>query len=329
MEKIIFSGIQPTGGIHLGNYLGAIKQWVDLQEEADRAIFCIVDLHAITMPQDPAELQKNILDLAAIYLAAGIDPEKSTLFVQSSRPEHAELSWILNCFTSMGELNRMTQFKDKSGDARDSVSAGLFDYPVLMAADILLYKATHVPVGHDQKQHVELTRNIAQRFNGKFGEVFTLPEPVIKSSSARIMGLDNPLKKMSKSAASANNFIALSDSKEQIVDKIKKAVTDSGNEIKAGPDKPAITNLLNIFAEVTGRGITDIENEFKGKGYGEFKNKLADAIIDFLSPIQEKSKKYSENKNELITILKNGAEAVAPTAQETLRIVQQKVGLGI
>ncbi len=329
MKKVIFSGIQPTGNIHLGNYLGAIKQWVSLQDEADKSIFCVVDLHAITVPQDPKKLKSNILSIAALYLASGINPKKSLLFVQSERSEHSELAWMLNCNSYMGELNRMTQFKEKSEDKKDSVSVGLFDYPVLMAADILLYRTTHVPVGDDQKQHVELARNIAQRFNHHYGDTFVLPEPLINKSTGRIMGLDNPLKKMSKSAESANNYIAMSDSADDINIKIKKAVTDSGTEIKSAIDKPALTNLLNIYSAVTDKSINDLEQEYEGKGYGEFKNDLADAIIEYVIPIQKEHKRLLNDKTELIKILDQGSDSVSEIAKKTLHDVGKKIGLGI
>jgi tryptophanyl-tRNA synthetase len=329
MTKRVFSGIQPSGILHLGNYLGAIKQWVQMQDEVDEAIFCIVDLHAITVTQDPKELAKNILSIAALYLAAGIDPKKSHIFVQSSRPEHTELAWILNCVTKMGELSRMTQFKDKSEKfTSESIPVGLFDYPVLMAADILLYQTTHVPVGEDQKQHVELTRDLTQRFNSKYGETFVIPEPVIKKTSARIMGLDDPTKKMSKSASSAN-YIALNDDADTIRQKIKRAVTDSGSDVKSGPDKPAITNLLNIFSEVSGKSVDDLETEFAGKQYGEFKDSLAEAIIVFLQPIQARYAELMKNEDELRRVLTDGAEGLAPLAQKTLSEVKLKMGLGI
>ncbi|MFA7244430.1 MAG: tryptophan--tRNA ligase [Patescibacteria group bacterium] len=324
----IFSGIQPTGQIHIGNYLGAIKQWIDLQNDAEQSIFCIVDLHAITVPKDPEELQKNIISLAALYLAAGIDPKKSSLFVQSQRPEHSELAWILNCFTNIGELKRMTQFKDKGGDS-DSVSAGLFDYPVLMAADILLYGTTHVPVGDDQKQHVELTRDIAIRFNSKFGQIFTIPEPLIKKTSARIMGLDNPEKKMSKSSSTPNNYISMFDTADIVKQKIMRAVTDSGSEVKSGTERPAITNLLNIYHEVTGKEISSIEGEFVGKGYKEFKESLTEVIIEYLRPIQEKYNKIISSESEIKELLNEGANKVWPIATETLGRVHKAVGLGI
>lgn len=326
--KKIFSGIQPTNILHIGNYLGALKNWVDLQDDGE-TIYCIVDLHAITVPQDPKTLSEKILETAALFIACGVDPNKATLFVQSSRPEHSELAWILNCFTGMGELKRMTQFKDKSANNQDNVSAGLFDYPVLMAADILLYSATHVPVGEDQKQHIEITHDIAERVNGKFGKIFTIPEPIIKQSTARIMSLDDPTKKMSKSSPNSASYIALTDNAEAIRDKIKRAVTDSGSEIKASGDKPAITNLLNIFAGMTGREIADIEKEFEGKGYGAFKEALAEAIISELQPIHERFKKLIEDKENLRDILKQGADKLAPEAQEMLSKVKKSVGLGL
>ncbi len=328
--KRIFSGIQPSGNIHIGNYLGAIKQWVDLQDEAEEAIFCVVDLHAITFPQDPAVLKQAILSVAALYLAAGINPKKSALFVQSTRPEHAELAWILNCQAKMGELYRMTQFKDKTVKSESElISAGLFDYPVLMAADILLYNATAVPVGEDQKQHVELTRDLAQRFNAKFGETFSIPAPVIKKATARIMGLDDPMKKMSKSATSALNYIAMIDDADTIQRKIKKAVTDSGSEVKAGADRPALTNLLNIFSEISGKSVGSLEKEFVGKGYGQFKNALADSLISYLAPIQKKYFELMNNPDHLKQILWEGSDRIAPMAEDMIREVKNKMGLGI
>lgn len=328
--KRIFSGIQPSGIIHIGNYLGAIKQWVKLQDEVDQAIFCIVDLHAITVPQNPVELKKNILSMAALYLAAGINPDKSAIFVQSTLPQHSELQWVLNTITSLGQLERMTQFKDKSiNNKTENISAGLLDYPVLMAADILLYKTTHVPVGEDQKQHVELTRDLAERFNSRFGETFIVPEPVIKKESARIMGLDDPTKKMSKSAVSPLNYIAMTDDAETVRNKIKRAVTDSGSEIKSSVDKPAITNLLNIYSEVTGKSVAEIETEYSGRGYGEFKAGLAEVIIDFLAPIQERYEKIIKDEVGLKKILEISATKVAPVAQKTLKVVKDRMGLGL
>ncbi|MCX6809233.1 MAG: tryptophan--tRNA ligase [Candidatus Berkelbacteria bacterium] len=326
--KRIFSGIQPSGVLHLGNYLGAISQFVKLQGDTNsECIFCIVDLHAITVPQDPKILREKILELAALYLACGIDPTKSTLFVQSSRPEHSELAWILNCFTNMGELNRMTQFKEKS-ENKSNYSVGLFDYPVLMAADILLYQTTHVPVGEDQKQHIEITRDLCERMNNKYNGLFTLPEPMINKQTARIMSLDDPNNKMSKSSPSPSSYIGLTDSPEIIREKIKRAVTDSGSEIKSGEDKPAISNLLNIFAAVTDREIADIEKDFEGNGYGEFKDALAQAVISKLAPIQEKYNKLIAGKDELRKILADGSAKIAPIAQKTLSEVKKSVGLG-
>ena len=334
--KKIFSGVQPSGNLHLGNYLGALKQWAEIQNEVDpetssgraELVFCIVDLHAITVDQEPKILHDKILEIAALYIASGIDPEKSTIFVQSDRPEHSELAWILNCNTYMGELNRMTQFKEKA-EGKDKYSVGLFDYPALMAADILLYQTTHVPVGEDQKQHIEITRNLAQRINNKYGNIFTIPEPVINKETARIMGLDDPTKKMSKSAPSANNYIALTDDDETIRTKIKRAVTDSGSEIKSGADKPAITNLLNIFAGVTGREISDIEKEFEGKSYGDFKSALADAVIAEIAPVRDKYNQIIADKENLRKMLALGSEKVASQAQDTLIKVKSAVGLGL
>jgi len=326
--KRIFSGIQPTGILHLGNYLGAIKQWVDLQHKVDESIFCVVDLHAITVDRDP-KLPENILNVAAWYLACGVDLEQSQIFVQSMRSEHTELAWILNCFATMGELGRMTQYKEKSEGKRDMVSVGLFDYPILMAADILLYGATDVPVGDDQKQHVELARDLAIRFNNKYGNVFTVPEPIIREDVQRVKGLDNPEKKMAKSAGSEYNYIALSDEPDVVRKKISRAVTDSGSEIVARDDKPAMTNLLNIFSGISGRDIKSLEADFVGKGYGDFKNALAEEIILFLEPKQAKYKEIIADKDKLRKILTDGAKSVQPVAQKTLVEVKKKIGLGI
>ena len=326
--KRVFSGIQPTGSLHLGNYLGAIKQWIELQNKVDESIFCVVDLHAITVDRDPM-LAENILSVAAWYLACGVDLSKSKIFIQSTRPEHAELAWILNCFATVGELGRMTQYKEKSEGKRDSVSAGLFDYPVLMAADILLYQTTDVPVGEDQKQHVELARDLAIRFNNKYQGVFTVPEPIIRVDVERVRALDNPSKKMAKSAGSEYNYIALDDTPDVIRKKISRAVTDSGSEIVIREDKPAMTNLLNIFSGVSGRDIRSLEADFKGRGYGEFKKALAEEIILFLEPKQKKYREIIADKAKLRTILRDGSEAVAPIAQKTLDEVKKKIGLGI
>lgn len=324
----IFSGIQPSGNLHIGNYLGALKQFVELQnDQTNECIFCVVDLHAITVPQDPTELKQSILSIAALYLAVGIDPAKSTIFVQSDVSEHAELAWILNCHAYMGELNRMTQFKDKSGK-QTNASVGLFDYPVLMAADILLYQTTDVPVGDDQKQHLEITRDLAERMNNKYGQSFIIPNPLIPKQTARIMALDDPNNKMSKSAESAASFIALIDDPETIRQKIRHATTDSGSEVKFAEEKPAISNLLTIFAGITGRKIAEIEKDFAGKNYGEFKEALAEVIIEFLKPIQQKYDGLMSKPDELRQILKDGASKVRPLAQKTLSEVKNKVGLG-
>ena len=324
----IFSGIQPTGIIHLGNYLGAIKQWVEMQDEVDESIFCVVDLHAITVRQDPEKLRQSTLSTAAWYLASGIDPNKSAIFIQSSRPEHTELGWILNCYTQLGELERMTQFKDKSSRGEKSnAGAGLLTYPTLMAADILLYQATNVPVGEDQVQHVELTRDIAKRFNNLYGQTFIIPDYTVKIAGKRIMGLDDPTKKMSKSAPSEYNYIALSDSPEKIMQKVKKAVTDSGTQIQHDTDQPAISNLLNIFSEITNQEVAEIEDRFLGRGYGDFKIALGQALIDFLAPIQAKHAELMANPEHLESILKAGSEKIAPLAQETLTDVKKKIGL--
>jgi len=326
--KRIFSGVKPTGNLHLGNYLGAIKQWVDLQHKVDESFFCVVDLHAITVDR-PDNLLDNILNIAAWYLACGVDLKKSKIFVQSTRPEHSELAWILNCFSTMGELSRMTQYKDKSSSNRDSVSVGLFDYPILMAADILLYQTTDVPVGEDQKQHVEIARDIAIRLNNTYGKIFTVPEPIIPADLRRIKGLDNPKKKMEKSANSSYNFISFDDTPEIVRKKISRAVTDSGDEIAVGDNKPAITNLLNIFSGVSGRDIKSLVSDFKGVGYGEFKKALAEEIILFLEPKQAIYKEIISDKAKLRKILQSGSEEVAPVAKKTLETVKTKIGLGV
>lgn len=325
MQKIIFSGIQPSGIIHLGNYLGAIKQWIALQEQY-QCYFCIVDLHAITVRQDPQELKENIRKLAALYLACGLNPRKAILFVQSDVSAHAELAWILNCYTQIGELQRMTQYKEKAKEFGTNV--GLFAYPVLMAADILLYQTNFVPVGEDQKQHVELCRDIAQRFNHLYSHVFTLPEVMLPKSGARIMGLDDPAKKMSKSAPSKMNYLALTDEPEKIRDKIKKAVTDSGKEIIYSPQKPAISNLLTIYSLISGKSIPALEKQYQGEGYQEFKRDLAEVVVEFLRPIQEEYKKLIADEKYFEKILQDGARKAKKIASQTLDEVKSKVGLG-
>lgn len=326
-QKTIFSGVQPSGNLHLGNYLGAIRNWVSLQNDF-KSIFCVVDLHAITVPQDPKELRKKTIEVAKIYLAAGIDPEKSTIFIQSHVPEHCELMWVLNTIAKTGELFKMTQFKDKTGHSDEStrsVDAGLLNYPVLMAADILLYDADLVPVGEDQSQHVEITRTLGKRFNSRFGDTFRLPEVHLLKEGMRVMGLDDASNKMSKSAQSKYNRIELLDSPDEIREKIMKAVTDSGSEIEYLDDKPAIKNLLNIFALVSNSQPKKIAEEFSSKGYKEFKESLADAVVEFLAPFQ---KRYDEIPDaDVMMILEQGAKKLAPLAKEKMKEVKEKIGL--
>jgi tryptophanyl-tRNA synthetase len=321
----VFSGVKPTGDVHLGNYIGAFRHFVTDQEEHD-CIFCIVDLHAITVPQDPEELRKSSLALAAIYLAVGVDPARSTLFVQSQVHEHAELAWVLGCVTMLGELRRMTQFKDKSAKGEASLSQGFFAYPVLMAADILLYKADRVPVGDDQRQHLELTRDIAQRFNSRFGETFVLPQAAIPKVGARIMDLQNPEAKMSKSEDSPQGTIDLLDPPDVIRKKIKTAVTDSGREIVAREDKPAMTNLLSIYSVASGKPIAELETEYQGKGYGDLKKDLGETLVAYLEPIQERYRQFSSDPGEVARILEIGAEKAQAIASKTLATVYDKVG---
>ena len=292
----VFSGIQPTGALHLGNYLGAIRNFVAMQETHD-CVYCAVDLHAITMRQAKADLKRNTIDTINMFLAAGVDPHRSIVIVQSHVPQHSELAWILNTVAYVGELNRMTQFKDKTrGGEAESIGVGIFDYPVLMAADILLYRADAVPVGEDQKQHVELTRDLAERFNNAFGKTFVVPEPIIRSEGARIMGLDDPAKKMSKSADSAYNFIALTDSPDDIRRKIKRAVTDSGAEVRPAPDKPALTNLLTIYSMLAGESIDAVVARYDGQGYAQFKKDLAEVVVDALAPFQRRMKELQRRQ---------------------------------
>jgi tryptophanyl-tRNA synthetase len=326
MKKRVLSGIQPSGELHLGNYLGALRRWVEVQEEWD-CIYCIVDLHAITVPRDPKVLRKTVRDLAALYFAAGIDPEKSRVFVQSHVQEHAELAWILNCLIPLGWLKRMTQFKDKAGVKQDQVSAGLFVYPGLMAADILLYQAQVVPVGEDQKQHVELTRDVARMFNSRYGEVFTIPEPHIAKTGARIMGLDDPSKKMAKTDASPNRCIYLLDSPEVIRKKISRAATDSLTEIRFDKDRPGVNNLLTIYQLLSGRAARDIEEHFAGKMYSHLKKELGELVVESLRPLQEKYYDIIKDPVYLDELLAQGADAVRPIARKTLRGVKSLMGL--
>ena len=326
-KKIIFSGTAPSGNIHIGNYLGAIKQWVEMQNTGEyQNIFCVVDEHAITTPQYPAKLRSKILEVFTLYLALGIDPEKSIIFVQSNVPEHTELGWILNTITPIGELERMTQFKDKS-QKQKSVLAGLLNYPTLMAADILLYHTNIVPVGEDQLQHIELTRAIAKKFNNAFGETFAIPEPFINKEGKKIMGLDDPSKKMSKSAENTKNYIALLDSPETIREKIKAAVTDSASEIKYDMEnKPAISNLLTIYSLFSCKAIAELEKEYRGKNYAVFKKDLAEIIIESLSPIQKKYKELSANPDYIKKVLRDGAEKAKAIASQTMAEVRSKIG---
>ena len=338
-RKRIFSGIQPSGNLHLGNYLGAIKNWVELQNEFE-SIFCVVDMHAITVPQDPEQLRKKTIEVAKIYLASGIDPKKSSIFIQSHVSEHAELMWVLNTIARMSDLDKMTQFKDKSQKGgSEGAGVGLYDYPVLMAADILLYDTQVVPVGEDQIQHVELARDLAKRFNHKFGDTFIIPKAHIKEEGMRIMGLDDPKKKMSKSAASEYNYIALTDDVEKAKKKIMKAVTDSGTEIVYSDDKPAIKNLINIYSSLDNKKPQDIEKMYVGKGpastrgndssstrggYGDFKKDLAEVVAKFLTEFQEKYNAISDD--DVLQILREGAERVRPLAKVKMDEVKKKVG---
>ena len=321
----VFSGIQPSGELHLGNYLGAVRNWVDLQEQY-RCFFCVVDYHAITQDYDPAVLSKRTLEMASDLIACGIDPERSVLFVQSSVPEHAELCWVLNTVTPFGDLGRMTQFKDKVGRSAANLHVGLFDYPVLMAADILLYGADLVPVGDDQKQHMEFTRHVARKFNGLYGEVFKIPEVFTPRTGARLMGLQTPSVKMSKSDRNEDNYVALLDRPEVVRRKIKTAVTDSGSEIRCDAAKPGISNLITIYAAVSGESVESIQNRYAGQGYAEFKRNLAELIIDFLSPIQARYASIAADPAMLAEVLHRGARNAAERSEATLSRVYRAVG---
>jgi len=328
MTDLLFSGVQPTSNLHIGNYIGALKQWAEIQHRY-RCLFCVVDLHAITVPQDPAKLRENVLNVVASYLAVGIDPNRSHIFIQSEVNEHTELGWILGTLTKIAELERMTQFKDKSKKQSEGVGVGLFTYPVLMAADILLYDTTVVPVGEDQLQHLELTRMLARRFNAKFGETFIEPESLVQKIGARIMGLDDPNIKMSKSAMSANNYIALTDEPDVIKKKISHAVTDSTTGIIYDEKtRPAISNLMTIYHHATGKTMNEIQTEFDGKGYADFKNTLAEAVIAMLSPIQKKLHTFKSDPAQLMKILDVGRDAAKELAEKKMKIVREKVGLG-
>lgn len=324
---VIFSGIQPSGTLTLGNYLGALKHFVDLQEE-NHCYFCIVDEHAITMPQDRLKLRDNIRSLAALYLAVGIDPERSTLFIQSEVPAHTQLGWMLQCVSYVGELERMTQFKDKSLGGKEGVSSGLLTYPPLMASDILLYQTDVVPVGEDQKQHLELTRNLAERFNNKYNDIFTIPEVSIPTSGARIMSLQQPTKKMSKSDANQKAFVSMLDEPDKIRKKIKSAVTDSEGIVEFDPDeKPGISNLLIIYSVCSGRSVEQLVKAYEGKGYGEFKTDAAEAVVQVLEPIQNRYYELLDSE-ELDEILDEGADLANRSAEKTLKKAKKAMGLG-
>ncbi len=325
-KKILYSGMQATGSLTLGNYMGALKNWITLNEEYE-CLFGVMDLHSLTVRQNPTEFRQNARKLYAVYVAAGLDPEKNCIYYQSHVSGHAELAWILDCFTYMGELNRMTQFKDKAAKHADNINAGLYTYPVLMAADILLYQANVVPVGVDQKQHLEITRDIAERFNNIYGEVFTIPEPYIGKSGAKIMSLQEPTKKMSKSDENLNATIFLLDDTDTIIRKFKRAVTDSGNEIRYGEDKPGISNLMDIYGVVTGKTYDEIQKEFEGKGYGEFKLAVGESVADMLKPLQSRFAELMKDKAYLDRVIKANDEKAQYMATKTLRKVQKKVGL--
>jgi len=324
-KKMLFSGMQATGNLTLGNYVGALKNWVSLNEEYE-CFFSVVDMHSITVRQNPAELRKRARQLLTLYIAAGLDPEKNCIYYQSHVSAHAELAWILNCFTYMGELSRMTQFKDKSEKHSDNINAGLFTYPTLMAADILLFQADVVPVGSDQKQHLELTRDIANRFNSIYGDVFTVPEPYIGKVGARIMSLQDPAKKMSKSDENPNASIYLLDDPDTIIRKFKRAVTDSGSEVIYRDDKPGIRNLMDIYGAVTGKTNEEIEREFDGRGYGDFKLAVGEAVVDTLRPLQTRMEELTKDKAYIDSIIKANAEKAGYVANKTLRKVQKKIG---
>jgi tryptophanyl-tRNA synthetase len=326
-KPIILSGIQPSGSLHIGHLTGAIKNWVDLQDRYD-CYFTIVDLHAITVRQEPAELRKRTLDLAAMFIACGVDPEKCSLFIQSHVPEHTQLSWILTCSTGMGELQRMTQFKDKSQQHAENINAGLFTYPVLMASDILLYQADLVPVGEDQKQHLELSRDLANRFNFNYNsQIFKVPEPFIPPVGARIMNLQEPTKKMSKSDDNLKASLFLTDSYNEIVNKIKRAVTDSGAEVKYNiTEKPGVANLMTLYHIATGKKFNEIEEEFAGKGYGDFKSTVGESVAEYLKPITEKFNTLRKDEKFLKEVLQRGADKARYQASKTLNKVYKKVG---
>jgi tryptophanyl-tRNA synthetase len=325
MKKRVFSGIQPSGNLHIGNYLGAIRNWVNDQETYDN-IFCVVDQHAITVPYDPSSLKKNVREVIGLYVAAGLDPEKCTLFVQSHIPEHTELAWLLTCTTPMGWLQRMTQFKEKSEGQREKVSAGLFAYPALMAADILLYKSHGVPVGNDQKQHVELARDLAQRFNNLYGETFVVPEPIIPKVGARVMGLDDPTSKMSKSAESQWHRVDLLDEPKRITKKFGRAVTDSQKDIVFDTKRHGIFNLLTIYQAISGESEERIVAHFSGKGYGDLKREVADLVIATLEPIQSRYREITEDPAYIPGLLEQSVDRLRPIVDDTMSSVRAAMG---
>lgn len=326
-KKRIFSGVQPSGNLTLGNYLGALRNFAILQDEYE-CIYCVVDLHSLTVRQDPEELRKMSYSVLALYLACGLDPDKNILFIQSHVPAHTELSWVLGCYTYMGELNRMTQFKEKSSRHADNINGGLFTYPVLMAADILLYKTDMVPVGQDQKQHLELARDVSERFNNIYGDTFVVPEPFIAKQGARIMSLQDPTKKMSKSDTNKNNFINIVESPDSIIKKFKKAVTDSGSEIVYDEEnKPGISNLISIYGTITNKSIEEVEKEFENSRYGDFKMAVGQAVVDNLTPIREKYEQLIHDKGYLESVLKANALKANDIASKTIDEVYRKIGL--
>ncbi len=324
-KKSVFSGVQPSGVLTIGNYIGAIRNWVELQEEYD-CYYCVVDMHAITVPQVAKDLRKNTLDVLALLLASGLDPDKATIFIQSHVPAHAELAWVLNTMTYMGQLNRMTQFKEKSKKSEENLNAGLFTYPVLMAADILLYQTELVPVGEDQKQHLELTRDLAERFNNRYSDTFNLPEPLIKEFGARIMSLQDPESKMSKSDSDENSYILLLDDEKTIRRKIKRAVTDSLGQVSFNNEQLGIKNLLNLYQAFSKEDIDSIVKKYEGKGYGDFKEDLGQIVVEGLRPIHEKYDYLMKNKDFLEKVYREGAEKASYKAMKTLRKVYRKIG---
>ena len=324
-KKRVLSCIQPSGLLTLGNYLGALKNWTEMQYEFD-CTYAVADLHAITVRQEPAKLRSQIYSTFAILLALGIDPDKNTVFIQSQVPEHTALSWLLSCYTQFGEMSRMTQFKDKSKKHPDNINVGLFSYPVLMAADILLYKSDLVPVGEDQKQHLEIARDIAVRFNNIYGDVFTVPEAYIPKAGARIRSLQDPSKKMSKSDDNVNSWVAILDGRDDIIRKFKRAVTDSGSEVRMAEDKPGVSNLITIYSAVTGKSTADVEREFEGKGYGDFKLAVGEAVADALAPIKQKHDEIIKDKKAMEQLYKAGAEKAEYVARKTYFKAMKKVG---